>query len=153
MYTLHVHSLKILVLLDECITLWGEPEWVHAQNVDQLHAHDCHQNVTEPQAIHVQHRNCESGLATCKTCCTQAGPAHAAGNECGDGMDRWKHSSHLFWHALLEEVWVQWQECESGNNDKRHWQITLSLKPLNRLVHERFPSWHTVYDSVSQLNS
>jgi len=62
------------------MTLWGEPEQVHAQNVDQLQAHDCHQNVTEPQAIHVQHRNCESGLATCtcKPCCTQAGPAHAA---------------------------------------------------------------------------
>jgi len=25
----------------------------------------------------VQHRNCKSGLT--KTCCTQAGPAHAAG--------------------------------------------------------------------------
>jgi len=36
------------------------------QNVDQLHIHDCHRNVTEPQATeyhkytHVQHRNCES---------------------------------------------------------------------------------------------
>ena len=56
------------------------------QNVVQLHAYNCYQNVTEPQAteyhtrVHtrVQHRNCESGLA--KACCTQAGPAHAAGH-------------------------------------------------------------------------
>jgi len=41
------------------------------QNVDQVHAQDYHQNVTEPQATEyhtkrytsVQHRNCESGLA------------------------------------------------------------------------------------------
>jgi len=31
------------------MTLWGKHERVHMQNVDQLHAHDCHQNVTEPQ--------------------------------------------------------------------------------------------------------
>ena len=50
--------------LDECMTLRGRCEQVHVQNVDQLHAHDCHQNVTEPQATeyhtkstHVQHRN------------------------------------------------------------------------------------------------
>ena len=36
-------------LLDECTTLQGEPEGQHMQNVDQLHAHDCHQNVTESQ--------------------------------------------------------------------------------------------------------
>jgi len=56
------------------------------QNVDQLHAQDYQQNVTEPQATEyhtkrytrVQHRNCESGLA--KAWCTQAGPAHAAGH-------------------------------------------------------------------------
>jgi len=36
--------------LDECMTLQCECEQVHMQNVDQLHAHDCHQNVTEPQA-------------------------------------------------------------------------------------------------------
>ena len=34
----------------ECRTLLGEPEWVHVQNMEQLH--DCYQNVTEhkPQA-------------------------------------------------------------------------------------------------------
>ena len=52
----------------KCTTLWGEPDRVHAQNMEQLHAFDCHQNVAEPQATenhkiytHV-HRNCESGL-------------------------------------------------------------------------------------------
>ena len=58
------------------------------QNVDQLHAYDRYENVTEPQATEyhtkrykchgVQHRNCESGLA--KACCTQAGPTHTAGH-------------------------------------------------------------------------
>jgi len=54
--------------LDECMTLWGEPEQVHMQNVDKVHAQVYHQNVTEPQYhtkryTRVQHRNCESGLA------------------------------------------------------------------------------------------
>ena len=46
------------------MTLWGEPERIHMQNMEQLH--DCHQNVTEPQAtenhkIYTRvHRNCES---------------------------------------------------------------------------------------------
>ena len=34
----------------KCMTLWGEPDRVHAQNMEQLHAFDCHQNVAEPQA-------------------------------------------------------------------------------------------------------
>jgi len=29
------------------MTLWGEPERVHMLNMEQLHAHDRHQNVTE----------------------------------------------------------------------------------------------------------
>ena len=29
------------------MTLWGEPKRVHMQNVEQLNAHDCHQNVIE----------------------------------------------------------------------------------------------------------
>jgi len=33
--------------LVECRTLWGEPEQVHVQNMEQLHAHDCYQNLTE----------------------------------------------------------------------------------------------------------
>jgi len=51
--------------------------------MDQLDAHDCDQNVTEPQATEdctkvrmCTTRNCESGLA--KACCTQADPAHIA---------------------------------------------------------------------------
>ena len=33
--------------LEDCMTLWGEPKRVHMQNVEQLNAHDCHQNVIE----------------------------------------------------------------------------------------------------------
>ena len=32
------------------MTLWGEPDRVHVQNMEQLMANDCHQNVTEAQA-------------------------------------------------------------------------------------------------------
>jgi len=32
------------------MTLWGEPDRVHMQNMEQLHAFDYHQNVAEPQA-------------------------------------------------------------------------------------------------------
>jgi len=62
----------------KCTTLWGEPDGVHAQNMEQLHAFDCHQNVA---GYNIQ------------TCCTQA-----AGS--GDDMDRRQHSSHLLLHAL-----------------------------------------------------
>jgi len=34
----------------KCMTLWGEPDCVHAQNMEQLHAFDCHQNL-RPQKI------------------------------------------------------------------------------------------------------
>ena len=36
-----------LIELVECRTLWGEPEQVHVQNMEHLHAHDRYQNVTE----------------------------------------------------------------------------------------------------------
>jgi len=85
---------------------------MHMQNMEQLHWYDCHQNVSKPQAkqyhkkyTHIVHRNYESGLAIIlyKACCTQTGPAGAAG--CGDSMDRWQHSSHLrqiaVWLPLL----------------------------------------------------
>jgi len=34
-------------ILVECRTLWGDPERVHVQNMEQLHAHGHYQNVTE----------------------------------------------------------------------------------------------------------
>ena len=30
--------------------MWGEPDRVHVQNMEQLHAFDCRQNVAKPQA-------------------------------------------------------------------------------------------------------
>ena len=63
------------------------------QNMEQLHAFDCHQNVTEPQATenHVNIHTCTQELRirpgyNIQACCTQDGPAQAAGR--GDGMDR-----------------------------------------------------------------
>jgi len=35
------NNLEILIL-DERLTLWNEPERAHIQNMEQLHAHDCH---------------------------------------------------------------------------------------------------------------
>ena len=32
------------------MTLWGEHDRVHAQNMEQIHAFHRHQNVAEPQA-------------------------------------------------------------------------------------------------------
>jgi len=40
---LHTHY----VTLEECRILWGEPERMHVQNMEQLHAQDCHWDVTE----------------------------------------------------------------------------------------------------------
>jgi len=34
------------------MTLWGDPDRIRVQNMEQLHAYDCHQNVTEPQGPH-----------------------------------------------------------------------------------------------------
>ena len=48
MVLMHQTLLPNLVnLLVECRTLWGEPERVHVQNMEQLHAHDHYQYVTE----------------------------------------------------------------------------------------------------------
>jgi len=68
--------------------------------VDQLHAYDCYQNVTEPQATEYHTKSTHAyvyntgGLT--KACCTQAAPAHAAGHV----EMAWTDESHLFWHAL-----------------------------------------------------
>ena len=38
---------KLCNINDECMTLWGKPERLHMQNVEQIQSHDCHQNLTE----------------------------------------------------------------------------------------------------------
>ena len=65
-----------------CIWLLSEYDWTSGRRIS-------HKKYTR-----VQHRNSESGLA--KACCTQAGPAHAAGHV----EMAWTDESHLFWHAL-----------------------------------------------------
>jgi len=37
------------------MTLWGEPERIHVQNTEQLHAHDCHPDVTESSGHRIWH--------------------------------------------------------------------------------------------------
>ena len=48
----------------KCTTLWGDPDRVHVQNMEQLHAFDCHQNVAEPQATenHINIHACTQEL-------------------------------------------------------------------------------------------
>jgi len=63
--------------------------------MEQLHAFDCHHNVAEPRATenHIKYTHvCTQELwvrpgYNIQACCTQAGPAQAAGR--GDGMNRW----------------------------------------------------------------
>jgi len=43
-----------MIITRKCTTLWWEPDWVQAQNMEQLHAFDSHQNVAEPQATENQ---------------------------------------------------------------------------------------------------
>ena len=60
---LHTESTNSMITR-KCTTFWGEPDRVHMQNMERLHAYDCHQNVAEPQATWVAeiytrvHRNC-----------------------------------------------------------------------------------------------
>ena len=63
-----------------------------------------------------------------QACSTQA-------EGCGDGMERWQHSSRLLLHALLVasialyslESSDRHRHRESGNQDKPHWQIAMQL--------------------------
>ena len=74
--------------------------------MDHLHGHDCHQSVTEPQATGYP---TESIAYMCTTQKLWVRPSQSIlhtgwSNTCcksyEDGMDRWKHSSQLYWHAL-----------------------------------------------------
>jgi len=38
----------------------GEPDRVHIQNMEQLNAYDCHQNVTEPQNTEYLHTRAQT---------------------------------------------------------------------------------------------
>jgi len=51
----------------ECRTLWGEPERVHVQNMEQLHAHDHYQNVAEHKTGHNNYMNQNLQICTIAT--------------------------------------------------------------------------------------
>ena len=76
------------------MTLWGEPDQVHAQNMEQLHA--CSQ-ATENHKIYTRvHRNCESGLVIIYK---QA--AHST---------IYKHAAHRLVHHRLQVVEMAWTD-------------------------------------------
>jgi len=47
------HTQLETLILDECMTLWGEPEQLHMNNVEQLHVHDWPQNDKEGTHMHI----------------------------------------------------------------------------------------------------
>ena len=106
------------------------------QNLAQVHAQDYHQNVTEPQATEyhtkrytrVQHRNCESGLA--KAWCTQAGPAHAAGQHGQMKPSFLACATRSPHHCSQKRSESSDRNRESCNKDKWHSQIAMQL-PLS----------------------
>ena len=61
-----VYMLIITINTRKCTTLWGEPDRVHTQNMEQLHAFDCHQNVAEPQATenHIKYTHVYTGTVS-----------------------------------------------------------------------------------------
>jgi len=117
--------------LDECMTLWGEPEWVHMQNVDQLHAYDCYQNVTESQATeyHTKVHKCttQEQWVRLNWSMLHTGWSSTHRRSCGDGMDRWKPSflacATSSPHLCQKRSESSDRNRELGNKDKRHWQI------------------------------
>jgi len=50
------------------MTSWGEPERLHIQNMEQLHAHDCHPNVTETSGPRIWHTKNTNTCTTQKWC-------------------------------------------------------------------------------------
>ena len=66
-----IHTKLLVVTVTSCYsrqytTLWGEPDRILVQKMEQLHAYDCHQNVTEPQATenHIEYTHMYTGTVT-----------------------------------------------------------------------------------------
>ena len=58
-------SHECCIILDKCMTLWGEPKGVHKRNIEHLSIHHCHQNVTH----NLRPQNCTIELwVTCILC-------------------------------------------------------------------------------------
>jgi len=80
--------------LDECTTLWGEPDQVHMQNIEQNIEHmtvirmwlNLRPQKFTKKYIHI-HRNCESGLATI-----------------------YKHAAHRLVQHMLQVVEMAWKD-------------------------------------------
>ena len=69
--------------------------------MEQLHAHDRHQNVTEHSTTlghWISHKKYTS--VPRRNLQVRPGYVHTCCRLCGGGMDRWKHSHSLFRHAL-----------------------------------------------------
>ena len=102
-----------LIVLEEYMTFWGEPEWIHVQNfnMEQLHAHDCHGDVTETSGHrirqkHAQHRNGESDYSSVKQ------SSRYVTHSLYGCAAHWQHIVLCKTHGLIP----RWHEQESNGN-------------------------------------
>ena len=56
--TSYFANLKLckLLILEECVILWGEYEWIRIEYTEQWHAHDCYQIVTKTSDHRIWHK-------------------------------------------------------------------------------------------------
>jgi len=132
--------------------LWGDPEQVHMQNMEQLHTHDQHQNMTEHgttsghriwSKVYTCIHNSGTGVAHhmfCRTCTLRL-------------HRQIPHPCHCFWHVLAliaaaidGDEWLQ-RNCESGSSTNysidRGSLFCCAVVPvlaIERQVHEWVPS-------------
>jgi len=111
----------LVCILGECRTLWGEREWIQVQNMEQLHALDSQQSITETTGYRLWHNKFKHMHNTGTVSQAPAGRSHMAYIDvlrralaahhmlcrthgtwsidvCSlhhDGMDRWKHFHRL----------------------------------------------------------
>ena len=81
----HIH------LLEECMTLWGKPERVHAH-------HHCHSNVTQPQATEFQHKDCIHAAYCSSTPCILQGTLYTW------GMNSWSTLTVFFCYTVATSL-------------------------------------------------
>ena len=133
-------------------TLWGEPERVHVQNMEQLHAYDHCQNVTEHKPQATVYDTKSTDIRSC-SCTTQnwVRLARPAGMTClvcmvaactwDVSILRW-HCCHLLWHAiaLIDAAIGEVGECDE-------WLPLWVAMQIMALTDETFLPWGSPYCS------
>ena len=91
------------------------------QNVEQLHAHDSYQNVTEPQATvhHTKHTHVKTQELWVRPTCSYKHAAHRLVQHTLQVMFMWR------WHGQMKVL--PYRICKSSNDDKWYWQTAMQL--------------------------